>query len=157
MKRTASQRNSTRRANAEARGKGRVEAATELATVEARAAAVRLYLQGKTYKEIAALVDRSIPTVYSYLTQTRQELINKKQSFFDARLGLFFDDAFDSIASGNLLLADRDFLLDAAPERITAVADAMTALTDRVFYLAAITGRRQADTQAQLLPAPAGG
>lgn len=144
------------RANAEARGKGRVTNATDIANEAVRAEVAKRFLRGESPGEIAAQVNRSRATVYNYLAEVRLDLIRQKRGYFDDRLTIFLDDAFESIGQNSQLLADREFLLSADPARIVAVSEAFSALTDRIFYLAAITGKRT-DTQAQLLPAPTGG
>lgn len=143
-----------KRANAEARGKGRVDGATQLATIDLRAEAVRLYTnEGQSVAEIAKTLSRSERSVYAYLEDVRLHLIAEKKGAFDDKLALYLDDSFASLAASNGKLADSTFLGDALPERIDAVSRAYGILSDKVFTLLALAGRGARFAQPQQQPA----
>ena len=130
------------RANAEARGRGRVDGATQLATIDLKAEAVRLYtLEGQTVPQIAQTLNRSERSVYGYLEDVRLQLIAEKKGAFDDKLALYLDDSFASLAASNGKLADSTWLSDALPERIDVVSRAYGILSDKVFTLLALAGR----------------
>lgn len=153
MKKSVTQRNSQRRANTEARKPGRVDGATQLATIDLRAEAVRLYTkEGQSIAEIAKALSRSERSVYAYLEDVRLQLIAEKKGAFDDKLALYLDDSFASLAASNGKLTDSTFLGDALPERIDAVSRAYGILSDKVFTLLALAGRGARFAQPQQQP-----
>jgi hypothetical protein len=119
---------------------GRKDNATQIATIDMRAEAIKLFLAGLTVAQIAKQLSREKSTIYGFISKARLELIGSKKAHFDERLAILFDDTFDALAANAQLLQDRDFLETAMPERIDSISRAYGILSDKCFILLSAAG-----------------
>lgn len=130
---------------------------TQIAAIDIRTQAIKLFLTGLTVAAIAKELDRSEASIYAYISNARLDLIRTKKEHFDQRLALLFDDTFDALATNAHLLADQSFMTTAEPERIDAISRAYGILSDKCFVLLASAGNsRGAQPAAENAESPSG-
>lgn len=138
-----------------AKGQGRVNGSTEIATVDVKAQAIKLFFEERSIAEIAEKLKRSEQSIYAYINTARLELIKQKKDHFEERLAILLDDSLNVIATNSRLLNNPTFLTTAEPERIDSISRATGILFDKCFVLLAGWGNKRAqsaDGQASAAP-----
>ena len=124
----------------------------QVAALDRRLRAVKLFAGGMTAAEIAAELKVCLPSVYNYIKDARINLLRTKQDYFAEQTAILVDDLMQAAQTHSRLFADEDFLRTADPEKLKALATSVGVLTDKLFLLANAASRKAPDGQQPALP-----